>query len=80
MTSLLNRQRCSKFTIRSFLMPAAGGPLPRQEVMKLTYCYAKVHTQTYSEAIDAVTLIPHMLEAFITGDRGFKRLNCQSVR
>ncbi|WP_343240238.1 DUF2274 domain-containing protein [Stenotrophomonas sp. G106K1] len=35
--------------------------------------YAALHAQAYGEAVDAVTLIPHMLEAFIAGDRGFKR-------
>jgi len=35
--------------------------------------YAALHVQTYSEAVDAATLIPHMLEAFVAGDRGFKR-------
>jgi len=60
------------------------GPLPRQEVTKLTFAcpaslkadlehYAVLHAQTYGEAVDAVTLIPHMLEAFIAGDRGFRR-------
>ncbi len=60
------------------------GPLPRQEVTKLTFAcpaslkadldrYAAQHTQTYGEAVDAVTLIPHMLEVFMAGDRGFKR-------
>jgi hypothetical protein len=32
-----------------------------------------MHAQTYGEAVDATTLIPHMLEAFIAGDRGFRR-------
>jgi hypothetical protein len=32
--------------------------------------YAMLHTQTYGEAVDATTLIPHMLEAFMAGDRG----------
>nr|WP_183035161.1 DUF2274 domain-containing protein [Cupriavidus sp. UME77] len=36
-------------------------------------CYALDHTQTYGEAVDALKLIPHMLEAFMAGDRGFKR-------
>ncbi|MGV8294983.1 DUF2274 domain-containing protein, partial [Pseudomonas aeruginosa] len=27
----------------------------------------------YGEAVDATTLIPHMLEAFMQGDRGFQR-------
>ena len=60
------------------------GPLPKLESTKLTfacpgslkaelYRYATLHAQTYGEAVDAVTLIPHMLEAFMAGDRGFKR-------
>ncbi|NYT83848.1 DUF2274 domain-containing protein [Alcaligenaceae bacterium] len=60
------------------------GPLPRQEVTKLTFAcpvslkadldrYAALHAQTYGEAVDALTLIPHMLEAFMAGDRGFRR-------
>lgn len=60
------------------------GPLPRQEVTKLTFAcpaslkadldrYAQLHSQTYGEAVDAVTLVPHMLEAFIAGNRGFKK-------
>jgi hypothetical protein len=35
--------------------------------------YAALHAQTYGEAVDAVTLITHMLGAFLAGDRGFKR-------
>lgn len=60
------------------------GPLSRQEVTKLTFVcpaslkaeldrYAALHAQIYGEAVDAVTLIPHMLEAFMAGDRGFKK-------
>ncbi|AVO42574.1 DUF2274 domain-containing protein [Simplicispira suum] len=60
------------------------GPLPRGESVKLTFVcpaslkteldrYAALHAQTYGEAVDAVTLIPHMLEAFMAGDRGFRR-------
>ena len=60
------------------------GPLPKTESVKLTFTcpaslradlerYAALHAQTYGEAVDAVTLIPHMLEAFMTRDRGFKR-------
>ena len=59
------------------------GPLPRHEVMKLTFscpaslkadldAYAALHAQAYGEAVDAATLIPHMLEAFIAGDRGLR--------
>ncbi len=60
------------------------GPLPKTESVKLTFAcpaslktdldrYAALHAQTYGEAVDAATLIPHMLEAFIAGDRGFRR-------
>ena len=60
------------------------GPLPKIENVKLTFAcpaslkadldrYAALHAQAYGEAIDAVTLIPHMLEAFMAGDRGFRR-------
>ncbi|MBU9268739.1 DUF2274 domain-containing protein [Burkholderia gladioli] len=61
------------------------GPLPKTENVKLTFAcpaslkadldrYAALHAQAYGETVDAVTLIPHMLEVFITGDRGFKRI------
>ena len=60
------------------------GPLPKTESIKLTFAcpatlkadlerYAALHAQAYGEAVDATTLIPHMLEAFIAGDRGFRR-------
>ncbi|OAI58757.1 hypothetical protein RSP795_22785 [Ralstonia solanacearum] len=60
------------------------GPLPKTESIKLTFAcpatlkadldrYAAMHGQTYGEAVDATTLIPHMLEAFMAGDRGFKK-------
>ena len=60
------------------------GPLPKSESSKLTFAcpvslkadldsYAELHAQTYGEAVDAVTLIPHMLEAFMARDRGFRR-------
>ncbi|MCO7261930.1 DUF2274 domain-containing protein [Dickeya zeae] len=60
------------------------GPLPRSESTKLTFAcpaslkadldrYAVLHAQTYGDAVDAATLIPHMLEAFMPGDRGFRK-------
>ncbi|MBV6778790.1 DUF2274 domain-containing protein [Xanthomonas euvesicatoria] len=60
------------------------GPLPKTESLKLTFMcpaslkadldrYAALHAQTYGEAVDAVTLVPHMLEAFMAGDRSFRR-------
>jgi hypothetical protein len=62
------------------------GPLPKTESMKLTFAcpaslkadldrYAALHAQAYGEAVDAMTLIPHMLEAFMAGDRGFRKGN-----
>jgi hypothetical protein len=60
------------------------GPLPKTETVKLTFVctvvlkaelerYAEMHSQAYGETVDAVTLIPHMLETFMERDRGFKR-------
>ncbi|WP_234194352.1 DUF2274 domain-containing protein [Pseudacidovorax sp. NFM-22] len=60
------------------------GPLPKYESVKVTFScpvglkndlekYADLHAQTYGEGVDAVALIPHMLDAFISRDRLFKR-------
>ncbi len=60
------------------------GPLPKTESVKLTFAcsaalkaeldrYAELHTQAYGEAVDSITLIPHMLEAFILGDRHYRK-------
>ena len=60
------------------------GPLPKTESIKVTFScttalkaeldrYAALHAQTYGEPVDAATLIPHVLEAFMARDRGFKR-------
>ena len=35
--------------------------------------YAALHAQTYGEPVDAVTLIPHMLESFIMRTEDSKR-------
>ena len=67
------------------------GPLPKIESIKLIFTcpaslkadldrYAALHAQTYGETVDAATLIPHMLEAFMAGDRGFKRSGSPSSR
>jgi hypothetical protein len=40
--------------------------------------YATLHTQLHGESVDALALIPHMLEAFMEGDRGFKSLNSKA--
>jgi len=36
--------------------------------------YAAQHSQTYGEEVDALTLVPYMLEAFMVRDRVFRRL------
>ena len=67
------------------------GPLPKTESVKLTFTcpatlkadldrYAPLHAQTYGEMVDAATLIPHMLEAFMAGDRGFRKGGSASNR
>ena len=59
------------------------GPLRKTELVKLTVAlsaelkatldrYAALHAQTYGERVDAAALVPHMLEAFMARDRGFK--------
>lgn len=66
------------------------GPLPRTETVKLTIAlttalkadlerYAALHAQAYGEPVDAVALIPHMLEAFIMRDRGFRSARRQGT-
>tara|TARA_R100001143_G_C3310021_1_gene109701 strand:- start:78 stop:278 length:201 start_codon:yes stop_codon:yes gene_type:complete len=56
------------------------GPLPKTESIKLTFScpaslkadldrYASMHAQTYGEPVDVATLIPHMLEVFMAGER-----------
>jgi hypothetical protein len=60
------------------------GPLPKTESVKVTFAcpvalkadldrYAALHGQSYGEAVGAATLIPHMLEAFMAADRGFRK-------
>ena len=60
------------------------GPLPKTETVKITFTctvvlkaelerYATMHARAYGEPVDALTLIPHMLETFMTRDRGFNR-------
>ena len=65
------------------------GPLPKTESTKITFScpislkaeldrYAALHAQAYGDAVDAVTLIPYMLDAFMAGDRGFKRTHLKN--
>lgn len=64
------------------------GPLPKTEPVKLTVTlsaelkatldrYASLHAQTYGERVDAAMMVPHMLEAFMARDRGFRRMGAQ---
>jgi hypothetical protein len=61
------------------------GPLPNQEATKVTIAfsaalreeledYARVYAQTFGQAIDVASLVPHMLAAFMARDRGFRKL------
>jgi hypothetical protein len=61
------------------------GPLPKTDSVKLTFMcpvvlkadlerYAAMHSQAYGEPVDALTLIPHILETFMARDRGFKKV------
>ncbi|SEJ48286.1 MULTISPECIES: DUF2274 domain-containing protein [unclassified Variovorax] len=66
------------------------GPLPKIEPVKLTVTlsaelkatldrYAAMHAQTYGERVDAVALVPHMLEAFMARDRGFRTMGHKRI-
>lgn len=60
------------------------GPLPKTETIKMTIGvsvelkamldrYAELHAQAWGEPVDATTLVPHMLEAFMARDRAFRK-------
>lgn len=59
------------------------GSLPRRDQVKITISlpldlkealdqYAALHSQLHGQHIEAASLIPHMLRAFIERDRGFR--------
>jgi hypothetical protein len=59
------------------------GPLPKAATVKLTVTmradlramldqYAAEHSRVYDEPVDAVALVPYILEAFMERDRAFK--------
>lgn len=65
------------------------GALPRSDAVKLTVtltaelkgqldAYAEVHGRVHQMPVDAISLIPHMLAAFIARDRGFKTLRSKA--
>ncbi len=58
------------------------GPLPKAGMTRMTFplteplkeeleLYAAEHSRLY-EPVDAATLLPHMLEAFLRSDRGWR--------
>ena len=60
------------------------GPLPDWTLQKLTVLiepslafeledYARVHSQFHGEEAAVPVLVPHMLEAFLASDAGFRR-------
>ncbi|WP_323017234.1 DUF2274 domain-containing protein [Castellaniella sp.] len=51
---------------------ASSSPLPARPVLTDLDRYAALHAQAYGRS-DAATLIPHMLEAFMAGDRGLEK-------
>ncbi len=64
------------------------GALPRSDAVKLTItlplelkanldAYAEVHARVHQVPVDVSSLIPHMLAAFISRDRGFKAMRSQ---
>lgn len=67
------------------------GPLRSTATVRLTVAlpstlkdslerYAALHSQLYGEPVSVEALIPHMLEAFVQRDRGFKRPADQAAR
>ncbi len=59
------------------------GPLPRTDIVKVSVAlptalkeqldqYAQLHSAAWQEPVDAAGLIPHMLQQFISKDRGFR--------
>ncbi len=66
------------------------GPLPDTQTVKLMFScsarlkadldrYAALHAQIYGERVDAAALVPHMLEAFMARDRGFRSARRQAT-
>jgi hypothetical protein len=61
------------------------GPIPKIELVRLAITipaplkadldrYAQLHEQAWGEKTDAVTLIPHIVEAYLVRDKEFQRL------
>ena len=63
------------------------GPLPKTDMVKLTVtvtadlkaqldAYAEVYSRVHTPT-DVLTLVPHMIAAFIERDRGFKAMRAR---
>ncbi|WP_198972022.1 DUF2274 domain-containing protein [Xylophilus sp. ASV27] len=61
------------------------GPIPKPDAVKLTItvsaelraqldAYAEMHSRVHQAPVDASTLVPHMLAAFMARDRGFRTM------
>jgi len=66
------------------------GPLPQSDAVKLTItlsaelkaqldAYAEVHRRVHQAPVDSISMIPHMLAAFIARDRVFKAMTRNSA-
>ncbi len=66
------------------IMKLRLGPMPDTSVVKMTISipaplkaqleqYAQVHSASFGTPVDAQTLIPRMLAAFLAKDRAFQR-------
>ena len=67
------------------------GPLPRATTVKLMVTmptdlramldrYAAQHSQAYGEQVDAASLVPHILKAFMENDHAFKTIHVRETR
>lgn len=67
------------------------GPLPRVTTVKLLVTmptdlkamldrYATQHSKAYGEPVDAASLVPHILKAFMENDRAFKAIRTGETR
>lgn len=72
------------------MSPLKLGKLPDREMTKITIAvsaelnamlanYAKAYAQEYNKTEKIEDLIPHMLEAFIKADRGFRKQSIGST-
>ncbi len=66
------------------------GPLPKNEIVRVSLSITKplkdaldLYAQEYGQAYeptDTITLIPHMLEAFLRSDKAFMKRHVESIK